>query len=163
MIQKNTPTAKQSVTIIGSIFHGGGQEGDFGWMLNQPEYDDAFFIFNDNEEQFVTHQIDPTDSYGCQVGGGNAVIRPYQCQTPPRALGIPTGKLNGGGYQQFTPYVKWLIDQGIKQIKQLVSDNDYTRVFYSTDNEEGDLGGHIFNTLPEIKQYIVQQIRTIAD
>ncbi len=60
------------------------------------------------------------------------------------------------------PYVKWLIDRAIAQIKLLVSDNGYARVYYSADNEEGDLGGHIFNTLPEIKQYIVQEIKTIA-
>ena len=68
--------------VIGSIFGGGGKAGDFGWMIQQPEYDDALFIFNDNEEQFLAFRKNPKSGAGCARGGGNAIIRPYQCAEP---------------------------------------------------------------------------------
>src|SRR5229473_2159509 len=70
--------------------------GDFGWMRSQTEYVDALFIFNDNEEQFLAHVSNPSDrsDFACGAGGGNARIRPWQCETIPRSAGVPTGKLS---------------------------------------------------------------------
>ena len=45
-----------NLQVIGSVFEGGGYEGDFTWMIEQPDYADALFVFNDNEEQFRAHQ-----------------------------------------------------------------------------------------------------------
>lgn len=73
------------IEVIGSVFAGAGKIGDFAWMIRQPEYADVLFVFNDNEEQFRAYRKDPQGSYGCSPGGGNAIIRPYQCQSPPRA------------------------------------------------------------------------------
>ena len=42
--------------LVGSVFAGGHEPGDFAWMITLPEYDDALFIFNDNEEEFHAHQ-----------------------------------------------------------------------------------------------------------
>jgi len=49
--------------VIGSIFAGSSKTGDFGWMIEQPEYGDSLFIFNDNEEQFLATGI-PTGAKG---------------------------------------------------------------------------------------------------
>ena len=65
-------------------------------MIEQPEYADALFVFNDNEGEFRAHQGHAPGARRCHAGGGNAVIRPYQCEDPPRAAGIPTG--DHGGY-----------------------------------------------------------------
>jgi hypothetical protein len=94
--------------VIGSIFKGSGQKGDFGWMIEQPEYAEALFVFNDNEEQFREQRKDPSSPFGCTPGGGNAVIRPYQCEEPPRAAGIPTG-VQGIGYAELTDQVKYVL------------------------------------------------------
>ena len=85
------------IVLTPSVFSQPGVEGDFGWMIGQPRWQQTLFIFNDNEHQsqaFLAQvaggSIEPA-SGACQAGGGNAVIRPYQCQTPPRAAGVPTG------------------------------------------------------------------------
>jgi hypothetical protein len=81
----------EDIVVSGKIFNGTGKDGDFGWMILQDQYRDVLFIFNDNVKQFTAHQNDSLDPEGCSPGGGNAIIRPYQCLTPPRAAGIPTG------------------------------------------------------------------------
>ena len=52
-----------SITVQGSIFRSAGEVGDFAWMIGQAEYDDALFVFNDNEEQFRAFQSDPTGTF----------------------------------------------------------------------------------------------------
>jgi hypothetical protein len=90
--------------VIGSVFSGAGKDGDFDWMITQDHYEDALFVFNDNEAQYKAHRDRPTDLAGAGYapGGGNAIIRPYQCKTPPRAVGIPTGP----NCDSLTPEVK---------------------------------------------------------
>ena len=69
--------------VIGSIFSGGGKSGDFGWMIEQPEYADALFVFNDNEEQFLAFRRNPKGGYGCDRGGGNSsrhLVSPRLCK-----------------------------------------------------------------------------------
>ena len=75
--------------LIGSVFGGTGKDGDFDWMITQDHYEDALFVFNDNKAQYKAHRDRPKDlaGAGCAPGGGNAIIRPYQCKTPPRAAG----------------------------------------------------------------------------
>src|SRR5690349_16006750 len=108
------PTRRRSrVQVIGSQFSRPGTDGDFGWMIEQPEYDDALFVFNDNEPQFLAFlQSQDPGSSGCRPGGGNAVIRPYRCKHPRRAAGVPTGA--GEGYAQLTPEVKRVIDDAFE-------------------------------------------------
>ena len=56
-----------SIQIIGTVFSRPGMHGDFLAMLKSDSFDDALFIYNDNEES----------RYTCIRGGGNASIRPY--------------------------------------------------------------------------------------
>jgi len=143
----------KAVKIIPSIYKGQGMEGDFEWMIQQDKYKSTFFIFNDNESQFKAHLKDPSDPLGCNVGGGNAVIRPYQCTNPPQAGGIPTGP----NFPSLTPEVKQLIDSAIHLIQQNIDTYNYNAVVFSA-NENGGLGTSIFEVPDDVKTYIVKQI-----
>jgi hypothetical protein len=50
--------------VIGSVFSGAGKDGDFDWMITQDHYEDALFVFNDNEGQYKAHRDQPTDLAG---------------------------------------------------------------------------------------------------
>lgn len=149
--------------VIGSVFKGGGKDGDFGWMIDQPHYARAFFIFNDNETQWAAHRTRPDGGPGCDAGGGNAVIRPYQCRTPPRALGIPTGDYGiagGPGYPALTGPVKTVIDDAVASIALAVAENGYREVYYSS-NGDGGLGTSIFAPSPEVSDYIIGRVKAL--
>ena len=146
-----------SVSVVGSVFTTRGCDGDFGWMIEQPEYEDTLFVFNDNEEQFLAHLEDPTSSFGCSVGGGNAVIRPYRCRQPPRSAGIPTG-VDGQGYNSLNSSSQRTIDLAIEHIQTLLSSGNYHRVIFSSDGD-GGLGTGIFEVDSSVKDYIVQSLR----
>jgi hypothetical protein len=45
---------QNEITLMPVIFRRPGTIGDFGWMINQQEYQDTLFLFNDNEEQFIS-------------------------------------------------------------------------------------------------------------
>ena len=147
--------------VIGSQFKGGGKRGDFGWMIHQPDYDDALFIFNDNEAEFRAHQAHAAGSRQCQAGGGNAGIRPFQCQLPQRAAGIPTGA-NNQGYRRLDDHVRGVIDDALRVIGDLVATGSYSRIIYSAENAAGDLGTGIFQVSGDVKRYIVEGLRQLA-
>jgi hypothetical protein len=145
--------------VVGSIFSGGGKDGDFAWMITQDHYQDALFVFNDNEAQYKAHREQPAKpaGSGCIPGGGNAVIRPYQYQTPPRAAGIPTGP----NYDSLMPHVKEIIDEAIATIKSIALKEHYNRIIYSAANANGDLGTSIFHVGDDVKQYIVNRLKSL--
>jgi hypothetical protein len=149
------------VQVIGSEFSQRGGPGDFGWMLERPEYSDALFVFNDNEEQFRAFVQDPTNSAGCSPGGGNAAIRPYRCADPPRAAGVPTGS-NGAGYLGLTDSVRRVLDEALAIVKDLLASGRYRRVIYSAANPDGDLGTGIFDVGDDVKRYIVAELRRLG-
>lgn len=138
-----------------------GHEGDFTWMIEQPDYADALFVFNDNEEQFRAHQQNPHDPQGCARGEGNAAIRPHQCVEPVRAAGIPTG-VNRAGYPQLTDAVRQVIDEAVARVRGLLASGAYTQLFYSAD-ATGQLGSGTFVIGDDVKTYIVEQLRALAD
>ena len=148
------------VTVVPSVYAGPGEVGDFTWMLAQPEFDDAFFVFNDNEQQFRAHQSDPTDPAGCGPGLGNGAIRPWQCADPPRAGGVPTGT-GGVGYAALTPEVRSIVDEAVAAIRGTVAAHGYRRVFYSSDGH-GSLGAGTFQVADDVKAYIVERLDTLA-
>jgi hypothetical protein len=151
----------RAVQVIGSQFSGAGAEGDFSWMIERPEYADALFVFNDNEEQFRAYVKDPAGGAGCSPGGGNAVIRPYRCADPPRAAGIPTGS-GGGGYPSLTDAVRGVIDDAIAVIEDLLASGRYERLVYSAASD-GGLGTGIFRVGDDVKRYIVDELRKLGD
>jgi hypothetical protein len=151
------------VQVIGLVFSGAGREGDFTWMIERADYADALFVFNDNEEQFISYRDDPASTRGCAAGGGNAAIRPYRCVSPPRAAGIPTGTLGGGGYPALTDHVRRLVDDAVAHVRSLAESHHYQRVFYSAADGSGALGTGIFAVDSAVKRYIVARLRELAE
>lgn len=148
--------------IIGAVFEGRHRHGDFAWMLTDHEYDDALFVFNDNERQFRAFREDPRSPTGCSAGGGNAAIRPYRCQDPPRAAGIPTG--DAGGYPRLDDHARAVIDEAIDVIRGLLATGRYRRVFFSASPEDPDLlGTGIFHVGQDVRRYVVEQLRALGD
>ena len=146
-----------AITVRGSVFRGRDQEGDFGWMIGQPEHERTLFVFNDNEEQFRAYFADRKRGAGCVAGGGNAVIRPYRCQDPPRAAGIPTGS-GGRGYERLTDEVRVVIEEAIGVIRGLLDSGAYDQLLYSAANADGDLGTGIFTVGDDVRRYIVDRL-----
>jgi hypothetical protein len=142
------------------MFTGGHKAGDFGWMIVQPEYADALFIFNDNEQQFYAHKQHAPGSGQCTPGGGNAIIRPYQCRLPQRAAGVPTG--SHGGYPQLDDHVRGVIDDALSVIAALVAAGRFNRMIYSAANDEGDLGTGIFDVGVDVRRYVVDGLGRVA-
>ena len=158
------------VAVIPVVFVGKGKPGDYAWMRNQPGYERAYFVFNDNEEQFLSHQKDPKSVDGCAPGAGNAAARPWQCETPPRAGGVPTGAGADGGYQALTPQVKAIIDRAIASIKADVRQYGFDKVVYSTCTKgsspnctlDDDLGTGTFHPTEDVRSYIVSKLWNIS-
>lgn len=133
---------------------------NFSKMIQQPRYENALFIFNDNEDDYL--------NTSCKKGSGNAAIRPYQCDRvhQPRAIGIPTGakrniskgRFRNRGYNVNRPRDKRHIDSAINKVKRRLSKGTYSKVFYSTD-KKGDLGTNIFRVDPETKSYIKNKLK----
>jgi hypothetical protein len=147
--------------VIGSVFAGRDQAGDFAWMIAQPGYAAALFVFNDNEEEFRGHQRHAR-SGACRPGGGNAVIRPYQCQLPPRAAGVPTG-VEGHGYQQLDEHTREVIDDALREIAELVATGQFDELYFSASpSDPGDLGTGIFSVAPAVRRYIVNGLRALS-
>jgi hypothetical protein len=130
-------------------------------MIAQPEYADALFVFNDNEEQFRAFQRDPHSGAGVSAGGGNATIRPYRGAEPPRAAGIPTGRA-GQGYATLSVETRRAIDEALEVIAELLASGAYRRVVYSAADDEGELGTGIFEVADDVKRYIVSGLRRLA-
>jgi hypothetical protein len=145
------------VTVIPVVFEKANTYGDFGWMITQAEYKDVLFLFNDNQEQFLSFLKGQYN--GCTRGGGNAIIRPYSCSNPPRSVGIPTGSDNKGysNLEEAKPY----IDAAFKRIKQLLLTNLYRRIMYSADKDCRSLGSSIFSPSQSVKEYILNKIELL--
>ena len=148
------------VDVIRSEFSAPGSLGDFRWMIEQPEFADCLFVFNDNDSQFRSHQQRLGTEHVCHAGGGNASIRPYQCVQPPRAMGIPTG--DDGGYRALDAHAKSVIDEAIAYLGELLATGRYHRVVFSWDSARETLGTGIFDVAREVTDYIVERIELAA-
>jgi hypothetical protein len=143
--------------VIKSRFLGPGQDGDFSWMIDRPEYARSLFIFNDNEMQFIAFHTG--HAAGFTAGGGNAAIRPYQGDSPIRAAGIPTGEKSG--YQHLDLNVRALVDDAMAHIQRLLTSGNYDEVIFSYDAKSDSLGTGIFHVADEVKSYIYQGIMAL--
>lgn len=152
-----------SIKVFKSTFTRAHCDGDFGWMIRQPEYTRTLFLFNDNEGEFLAHHSG--GPHTCDPGGGNAAIRPYQCQTPQRALGIPTGTYSAGvhylGYSCLDAHVVSILDLAFARLDERLSTGHYDSVAFSWD-EETKLGGRIFNTAQSVRNLVVERIFAAA-
>lgn len=137
-----------AITLVPSIYTKPGQIGDFVWMLAQPAYDRALFVFNDNEQQFLAFQS------GISPGGGNGVIRPFQADYQ-RAAGIPTGP----NYSALTPHIQTLIDSALAHIGMLLKTGKYDMLIYSADADPDMIGASIFSPGDDVRKAIVTGLR----
>ncbi len=152
------------IKVIKSSFTGANKEGDFAWMIKQPHHQGTLFLFNDNEGEFYKHFNG--GQHRCGAGGGNAGIRPYQCQPSPQAIGIPTGTYDSGphymGYSQLDDHVRKVLADAFQQIESLLKAGRYSAIAFSW-SDETKLGGKIFNTAQDVRDYIVEQIFLTAE
>jgi hypothetical protein len=137
--------------VVGTIFTKTGVYGDFNWMINQPEYSDSLFIYNDNIDAFNNLNFK-------SAGAGNAIIRPYRFKSPPRAMPIPTGSRANGGFKRLSVNIKKVIDRAISEIRVVIKENNYKRVFYSS-GYDGLIGMSIFIIDFEVRQYITDELK----
>jgi hypothetical protein len=140
-----------SLNLLPSVFKGKNMVGDFAWMIIRPEYDDCLFVFNDDIEHVTSYE----------KGWGNAVIRPYSRNNPstikPRAAGIPTGSRRHGGFQSLSPYVKSIIDDAVKDIRETIAKHEYKRLVYSA-NADNTLGTGLFKVGRDVREYILESL-----
>jgi hypothetical protein len=148
-------TNSPNISIIPIIFTGFNKYGDFNWMINQQEYNDVLFIFNDNEEYHNTNKM----------GKGNAIIRVYNSHNKkismPRSAGIPTGTLKYRGYKKLNKTTKQIIDNSIDKIKQVIQTYNYKKICFSAD-ANGKLGTALFKVNPAVIDYITEQINHLS-
>lgn len=138
--------------IIGTVFRKRGVEGDFDWMIRSGKYEDALFIYNDDEKR----------RHWKKAGTGNAVIRKYnQHALPrPRSAGVVTGT-GSTGYSEWTEDIKQKIDKCIDEIRELCRLHGYTTVYYSASVPNGCLGTSIFTVHPDVLAYITDQLHAL--
>lgn len=144
-----------NIQIYGTKFTKKGQIGDFEWMIQQPNYQNSLFIFNDNEE----HHNDT------KKGLGNAVIRPYNMHNSniviPLSAGIPTGTMLRGGYNFLTADVQKVIDGAINEIIELIKLYNYESIYYSV-GPDNILGTGLFKVDKSVIQYIDKKIHELS-
>lgn len=145
-----------AVEMVKSVYRGRGRDGDFGWMITQDHHRRSLFVFNDNETQFRRHHDLLGTQHTCSAGGGNAVIRPFQCCTPPRAIGIPTG--HSGGYPSLDDHARHIIDASLAHLAGLIRSGEYDTVIVSWDEAAGTLGTGIFTVGRDVCDYIIEGI-----
>lgn len=148
--------------IIPVVYRGADRYGDFEHMIHDPEYDDSLFIFNDNVQNHNS----------ALRGRGNAIIRPYNrhglSDDRPRSAGIPTGfSPTTGGFTALTPRVKRAIDSAFTEIKELIAQHRYRRIYLSANSDamQSDhplLGTSIFQVNPAVLQYITDGIYALG-
>ena len=144
-----------TIKVVRSIYRCAGVLGDYFWMVKQPEFARALFIFNDNEEQF--NAFVAGEASGFTAGGGNAAIRPLRKLSPPRAAGVPTGR-HGRGYSALDAPTKAKIDQALVIIRDLVKTGNYDQLVISVSKDGNTLGTGIYEVAPEVRDYIFQQL-----
>ena len=149
----------RSFEVIGSVFDEPGRDGDFSLMSGQAEHEKTLFIFNDNEEQF--RAFERGERSGITAGGGNAGVRPLRGLKPPRAAGVPTGTLKGGGYSRLDEATKKVINESIAVIQELLNSGDYERMIFSKDKSSPTLGTGLFFVAEDVKKYIYDALMSM--
>lgn len=138
--------------VIGTVYTKKGQEGDFEWHIKSGQYEDALFLFNDDEKR----------NKWKKAGMGNAVIRKYNkyAVERPRSCGIVTGKEKG--YDHLSPEAKVAIDRCFEEAKEIINKFHYKKVYYSAQTPNGLLGTSIFHVGEDVIAYITEKIKQLS-
>lgn len=163
------------VKIVPLFFNNLHKEGDFAWMVQQRQYSNYFFIFNDNVR----------DHYTSTAGGGNGIMREYNIYSPIyksdkymcRSAGIPTGDGRGFPDLDSTNYnfgiklmtARKIIDESVDEMVSIICQKIYSGIkidyiCYSAEiNSDGNvtLGSSIYTPSAKVKEYIVLKINQI--
>lgn len=137
--------------VIGTVYTRKNQVGDFDWHIKSGLYEDSLFLFNDDE---LRHKWK-------KAGMGNAVIRKYNkyAVAKPRSCGIITGK--EVGYAKLTDEVKAIIDGCMEEVREIIREYGYKKVYYSAQTPNGLLGTSIFKVGDDVIAYITSQIKAL--
>jgi hypothetical protein len=107
----------------------------------------------------------PKLGHQCSSGGGNAAIRPYQCNPHWRAAGVPTGSYEKGphykGYSSLDAQVITAVGHAIGQIDNLLASGRFDTLAFSYDPVT-KLGGRIFSTAQVVRDHIYDQLVAAA-
>jgi hypothetical protein len=148
---------KEMPRVIGSVYTGRGEDGDFLWMNLQEEHEDSLFIFNDNIEHHAT----------ARRGRGNAIMRRFNIHNPegmkPKSAGIPTGSMESGGFTELNELTRKHIDDSLEEIKHLIKTFDYKKIYYSAESPNGILGTNLFWVNEDVLVYITNKIKELED
>eukprot|EP00966_Prymnesium_polylepis_P020545 472628-Prymnesium_polylepis.2 len=158
--------ACRKVTVVSTLFKGKNKDGDFKWMVKQPENSDALFVIAEN---FLDSMRDDWDE-----GAGTAVLRPLCPQRvkpgqTPRAVGVPTGwSVAAMGFPFMdSVFIKTAIDLSLDRIALVLDQHpQYTRLVYSADADSPRLiGVKIFESTlsDEVRTYISDGLHNIAN
>jgi hypothetical protein len=141
------------MNVIGTVFSEKGVVGDFDWMIRSGQYENAIFLFEEDEMR----------QNGSYTGKGNANIRRYNsiALNRPRSVGILVGN-HQGGYTELTAEVRDKIDACFHNVRYYCQIHGYTTVYYSAKTENGLLDTSIMEVNPEVLGYITQTIRDLA-
>ena len=80
-------SSNRIITLKGSVFIRKECDGDYDWMVNQEEFDECLFGYNDDWFSFCENITTP--------GFGSSIIRPRRFGEIPRAFCIPNWLLVG--------------------------------------------------------------------
>lgn len=144
--------------VVPVTFEGPDRFGDFFWMGRQPEFAHTLFVFNDNEEQFTA--FERGEPSGVAAGGGNAGIRPWRGDTPPRAAGIPTGR-QGQGYPHLDGPVFAILERAVGVVHDLVDSGRYDTLVFSGDPTREMLGVSIFRPHPDVCRTVYRALMAV--
>ncbi len=140
--------------VIGTVFKKRGEEGDFDWMIRSGKYNDALFVYNDDEMR----------QHWKKAGTGNAVIRKYNRYVleRPFSAGVVTGS-GSSGYSKLDDAVRQRIDGCFIVIRELCKKHGYNTIYYSAATPNGLLGTSIFVVDREVLQYITDKLHALAN
>ena len=156
-------TTRAPFCVRGILYTTKGAEGDFQWMIKQPQYNNTLFIFMEN---FVDAMRQDSEA-----GGGTACLRPYSLYHQPDssyklcAAGVPTGwSHETHGFSIMDADVKQAIDLAFERIVILLYGRlqHVTEVIFSADsNAPNMIGTGIFKKTigHDVVHYISQRLK----
>jgi len=130
--------------------------GDFATMIEQDQYRDTLFLFNDNVQDGRAKIL--------VEGGGSAVIRPYAASdTDHQAVGIPTGWMPGVAFTTLDCQVRQCINHAFGMVITSFCTYRYRRVVFPCDSTDRTaIGTGIFrNVGPDVIAFINENIRLL--
>jgi hypothetical protein len=133
------------MSVIGVKYNGKNKIGDFDWMLQQPQYNRAVFIYCDTDDVGFS-----SDIFG---------LRHYKS----RAFPIPVCTKEDGCFSCLNIYNKLVINAAFNHLNNHIKDNNITTVFYSFEN---NLNIRVLHEHPfvdaSVVSYIMEKIKTIS-